>query len=91
MHSVEPTLGGFHGFLPAHPWQPFMRLAGGASGKEPACQCNRGKRHNFDPWVGSKVGWKPTPVFLPGESQGQKNLVGYTPWGHKELDTTEVT
>ena len=32
--------------------------------------------------------WQPTPVFLPGESQGQRNLVGYSPWGHKELDTT---
>ena len=28
-------------------------------------------------------------VFLPGESHGQRSLVGYSPWGHKELDTTE--
>ena len=34
---------------------------------------------------------KPTPVFLPGESHGQRSLVGYSPWGHKESDTTEVT
>jgi len=34
---------------------------------------------------------KPTPVFLPGESHGQRNLVGYSPQDHKELDTTEVT
>ena len=33
--------------------------------------------------------WQPTPVFLPGESHGQKNLVGYSPWRHKESDTTE--
>ena len=33
--------------------------------------------------------WQPTPVFLPGESQGWGSLVGYSPWGHKELDTTE--
>ena len=32
---------------------------------------------------------QPTPVFLPGESQGWRSLVGYSPWGHKELDTTE--
>ena len=32
-----------------------------------------------------------TPVFLPGEPHGQKSLVGYSPWGHKELDTTEAT
>ena len=33
--------------------------------------------------------WQPTPVFLPGESQGQRSLAGNSPWGHKELDTTE--
>ena len=33
--------------------------------------------------------WQPTPVFLPGESHGQSCLVGYSPWGHKESDTTE--
>ena len=35
--------------------------------------------------------WQPTPVFLPGESHGQRSLVGYSPWGHKESDTAEVT
>ena len=30
-----------------------------------------------------------TPVFLPGEFHGQRSLVGYSPWGHKESDTTE--
>ena len=35
--------------------------------------------------------WEPTPVFLPGESHGQRILVGYSPWGRKELDTTKVT
>ena len=33
--------------------------------------------------------WKPTPVFLPGKSHGQRSLAGYSPWGCKELDTTE--
>ena len=33
--------------------------------------------------------WQPTPVLLPGESHGQRSLVGYSPWGGKELDTTE--
>ena len=41
-----------------------------------------------DPW---RRQWQPTPVFLPGESHGQRSLVGYSPWGHKESDTTEVT
>ena len=36
-------------------------------------------------------GWPSTPVFLPGESHGQRSLVGYSPWGHKESDTTEMT
>ena len=33
--------------------------------------------------------WQPTPVFLPGKSHGWRNLVGYSPWGRKELDMTE--
>ena len=35
--------------------------------------------------------WQPTPVLLPGESQGWRSLVGCHLWGHTELDTTEVT
>ena len=45
-----------------------------ASGKEPACQCRRCKRHGFDPWVG-KIPWRRarslSPIFLPGDSHGQ--------------------
>ena len=45
-----------------------------------------------NPWVG-KIPWRrerqPTPVFLPGEFHGQRSLVGCSPWGHKESDTTE--
>ena len=33
--------------------------------------------------------WQPSPVFLPGKSHGQRSLVGYSPWGHKESDMTE--
>ena len=54
----------------------------GASGKEPACQCRRIKRWEFDPWVRRipwRRKWRPTPVFLPGESHGQRSLVGYSP------------
>ena len=67
---------------------------GGTSSKEPACQCRRCKRHGFDPWARKipwRGAWQPTPVFLPAESHGQKNLVGYNPWDHKELDMTEAT
>ena len=48
----------------------------------------------FDPWVRKipwRRKWQPTPIFLPGESHGQENLVGYSPWGHKESDMTEET
>ena len=34
---------------------------------------------------------QPTPVFWPGESQEQRSLAGYSPWGRKEMDTTEAT
>ena len=39
----------------------------------------------------SPGGWRGTPVFLPGESHGQRSLEGYSPWGRKELDMTEAT
>ena len=65
----------------------------GTRGKEPACQCRRHKRHVFDPWVG-KMPWmraqQPNPIFLTGESHGQKSLVGYGPQGHTESYTTEA-
>ena len=69
-------------------------FSGGASGKEPACQCRRHKRHGFNPRVGKipwKGKWQPTPVLLSGESHGQRSLAGYSPWGRKELDRTEAT
>ena len=63
------------------------------SGKEPTCQCRR-CRHRFYLWI-RKIPWRrewlPTPVFLPGESYAQRSLMGYSPWGHKESDTTEAT
>ena len=49
-------------------------------------------RPGFDPWLGKiswRREWQPTPVFWPGEFHGQRSLVGYSPWGHKESDTTE--
>ena len=48
----------------------------------------------FDPWVGKtpwKREWLLTPVFLPGKLHGQRSLVGYSPWRHKESDMTEET
>ena len=61
------------------------------SGKESACQC---RRHGFDPWVRKipwRRKWQPTPVFLPGESHGQRGLEGYSPWGCKRVGHNIVT
>ena len=58
------------------------------SGKESACQCIRYKRRRLNPWVGKipwNRKWQPAPVFLPGKSHGQRNLAGYSPWGHKRV------
>ena len=69
-----------------------MGFLGGASGKEPACQCRRLEIGGFDPWVG-KIPWRrkgqPSPVFLPGKSHGQRSLAGYSPWGPEVWDTAE--
>ena len=53
--------------------------------------CLQCGRPGFDPWVGKipwRRKWQSTPVLLPGKSHGQRSLVGYSPWGRKELDTT---
>ena len=66
----------------------------GANGEELTCQCRRFKRYRFDPWVVKipwRRAWQPTRVFLPGESHGQRSLVGYSPWGCKVSDMTEAT
>ena len=54
--------------------------------------CLQCGRLGFYPWVGKipwRREWQPTPVFLPGQSHAKRSLAGYSPWGHKELDTTE--
>ena len=58
-----------------------LRLPRWHSSKESACQYRRRKSHGFDPWVRKipcRKAWQPTLVFLPGESQGQRNLMSYT-------------
>ena len=64
----------------------------GTSGKESTCQCRRHKRHGFNPWIRKilwRREWQPMPIFLPGESHGQRSLVNYSPWDCKESDMTE--
>ena len=60
----------------------------GSDGKESACKAGA---LGLIPGLGRSPGgrWQPTPVFLPGESHGQRSLLCYSPWGHKEWDTTE--
>ena len=58
------------------------------SGKGSTCQC---RRHGFGSWSERSSGDRngiSTLVFLPGRPNGQRILVGYSSWGHKELDTT---
>ena len=65
------------------------------SDKASACQgrrLRRCSRRGFNPWVGKipwRRKWQATPVFLPGESHGQRSLGGYSPWGRTESDLTE--
>ena len=50
-------------------------------------QCKR-RRHGFDPWVVKipwRRKWQPIPGFLPEKSHGQRSMVGYNPWGCKDL------
>ena len=66
-----------------------MGFAGGSDSKE--SDCNVGDLglilgSGSFPW---RREWQPAPVFLPGESHGQRSLAGYSPWGHKESDKIE--
>ena len=77
--------------VPGGMWKPLYKeiikkgFPGGASGKEPACQCRRCKRGGSipgsDAWVRKlpwRTAWQLTPVFLPGASHRQRSLVGYS-------------
>ena len=60
--------------------------------KNPLANAGEVRDAGLIPGLGrSPGGGHGNPIFLPGESHGQKSLVGYSPWGHKESDATEVT
>ena len=68
-------------------------LQANTSGKELTCQWRRQTRPRFDPWVRKipwRMKWQPFPVFLPGESHGQRSLVGYSKQGLEESDMTKT-
>ena len=71
---------------------PEVASWGGSNGKEADCQFRRHKRCRLNPWI-RKIPWRRaqhhTSVFLPGESHGQRSLVGYSPYNLKESDTTQ--
>jgi len=72
----------------------YLGLPRWLSSKESACDAGDIMRYRFDPCVGKvpwRRAWRPTQVFLPGESHGDRSPVGYSPWGHKEPDMTEHT
>ena len=66
-----------------------MGFPDSSDGTESACNA---RRPGFNSWVG-KIPWRreslPTPVLQPGEFHGERSLVDYSPWSHKELDTIE--
>ena len=67
----------------------YKGFPGGSDGKSVYLQCGR---PGFNPRVGKipwRRKWHPTPVLLPGKSHGRRSLVGYSPWGRKESDTTK--
>ena len=67
--------------LNIYPCVTYIGLPRWYRGKEPTCQCRRGKRHTFGTWVGKipwRRAWQPTSVFLPGKFHGQRSLAGYS-------------
>ena len=90
MHTVKALLSG----LPLQVLLRLVRLVGfpsGSDGKKkkknpPAMQETEVQSLSWEDPLRRE--WLPTPVFLPGESHGQRSLEGYRPLGHKELDTT---
>ena len=87
-YSVTPVLGG-----KGRQWRELSASLGFPGGSAVRI-CRQGRRQGFHPCFG-KIPWRraqqPTPVFLPGESHGQRSLAYDSSQGHKELDMTEVT
>jgi len=74
----------------------FLKRISGSSGASLVAQTVKSltamRETGFDPWVGKipcRRKWQPTPGLLPGKFPRWKNLADYSPWGRKELDTTE--
>ena len=86
MQPLDPVPYGKDSELPVKPLKDFTEL-------ESSCQGKRRKRNGFNPWIWKipwSRKWQPTPVFLAGQSHGQRRLVGCSPWGCEEVDQTET-
>ena len=73
-------------------WQlliSFMGFPGGSDGKDSACSVGDQSSSPGLEKISWMRKWQPFSVFLPGKSHGQRSLVGYSPWGHKELGMAE--
>ena len=62
---------------------------GQGTSSRPHLECTRGALVRQVIYLLCRRKGHPTPLFLPGESHGQRSLVGFSPWGHKESDLTE--
>ena len=75
-------------------WPPLAHSVNTAPRVECAYQCRRHRSRGFNLWIRKipwKRKWQPSLVFLPGKFHGQRSLAVYSPWGHKESDTTELS
>ena len=90
LHAVKVLLKGWEFGTKIH-WFSSGAVVKKESAMFAEVACRRCRRLRFNPWI-RKLSWKrnwlPTPVLLPGKSHGQRSLVGYSPWGRKESDTT---
>ena len=67
----------------------YLGFPGGSDCQESACNAGDSGSITGSGRFPQRWEWQPTPVFLPGEFHRQRNLVGYSPWGHIESDMTE--
>ena len=74
-------------------WKILKEIAisyyGRFDGKKICLQCGRPRFNPRARKIYWRREWLPTPAFLPGKFHGQRSLAGYSPWGHKEVKTTE--
>ena len=83
LNCLPVMLSIFRFFFFFHLWASLVSQL--LNGKVPTFQC---RRCRFDPWVRKipwRRKWQPTPVSLPGKSQGQRSLEGYSPWGRRRV------